>query len=63
MCRNVEGHVRSCLSQLARCVIPAGTLVVLDSDEDGLTRVYCSNAPGGVLAKVGFYTVNLLDKN
>jgi hypothetical protein len=46
------------MSQLARCVIPPGTLAILDSDEDGLIRIYCSNAQGGVLAKVGFFAVS-----
>lgn len=55
MTRHSDGQHRHYFSKLARCVLPDKTPVVLNSEpEFGLVDIGCSNAPHGVLAKIGF---------
>jgi len=55
MTRHSDGQHRHYFSDLARCVLPDKTPVILNSEPTiGLVQIHCSNAPQGVLAKVGF---------
>ncbi|KAI6233808.1 hypothetical protein M3Y99_00872100 [Aphelenchoides fujianensis] len=61
MTRHSKGILRYHLSQLAACLLPGGTPVVLQTDKKtGLTSIYGANAPEGVLKEIGFLK---LDEN
>lgn len=55
MTRHSKGILRFHLSQLAACLLPGGTPVVLQGDtKTGLTAIYGTNALQGVLEEIGF---------
>jgi len=59
MTRHSDGQNRHYLASLARCILPDKTPVILDSEPTiGLVKIFCSNAPKGVLAKIGFNELN-----
>jgi len=55
MAAHSEGQRRFYFSSLARCVIPDGTPIILDTDSEfGLVKIKCANTKD-VLKKIGFH--------
>jgi len=58
MTRDSEGQNRHRMTDLARCILPDKTPVILNSEPRmGLVKIHCSSAPEGVLTKIGFTVI------